>query len=59
MGYQLFPADVYVISDFPAELRWKDVIIIVVSAMLMCMLATLYPAWRASKTHPAQALRYE
>jgi len=59
VGYQLFPADVYVISDFPAELRWNDVFVIIVSAMLMCMLATLYPAWRASKTHPAEALRYE
>ena len=59
LGYQLFPADVYVISDFPAELRWNDVLVIVTSAIVMCMLATLYPAWRASKTHPAQALRYE
>ena len=59
VGYQLFPADVYVITDFPAELRWSDVITIVTSAILMSMIATLYPAWRASKTQPAEALRYE
>ncbi|MBT8115244.1 MAG: lipoprotein-releasing ABC transporter permease subunit [Arenicella sp.] len=59
IGFQLFPADVYVISDFPAELRWADVLVIVVAAIVMSMLATLYPAWRASKTQPAEALRYE
>lgn len=59
VGYQLFPADVYVISDFPAELRWSDVSVIVISAVAMSMLATLYPAWRAAKTQPAEALRYE
>ncbi|MBX2849342.1 MAG: lipoprotein-releasing ABC transporter permease subunit [Acidiferrobacterales bacterium] len=59
LGFQLFPPEVYVISGFPAELRWADVATIVCSAVGMSMLATLYPAWRASKTHPAQALRYE
>jgi lipoprotein-releasing system permease protein len=59
LGFQLFPADVYVISDFPAELRWDDVFTIVTSAVIMSMIATLYPAWRASKTQPAEALRYE
>lgn len=58
-GFQFFPADVYVISDFPAELRWSDVSTIVIVAVLMSMVATLYPAWRASKTQPAEALRYE
>jgi len=59
LGFQLFPADVYVISDFPAELRWGDVINIVVAAVVMSMIATLYPAWSASRTQPAEALRYE
>lgn len=59
VGYQLFPADVYVISDFPAELRWSDVSTIVIVSITISMLATLYPAWRASKTQPAEALRYE
>jgi len=59
VGYQLFPADVYIITDFPAELRWSDVWTIVVASLVISMLATLYPAWRASKTQPAEALRYE
>ena len=59
VGYQLFPADVYIITDFPAELRWNDVYIIVIASLVISMLATLYPAWRASKTQPAEALRYE
>lgn len=59
VGYQLFPADVYVISDFPAELRWGDVFTIVITAIVMCMVATLYPSWRAANTQPAEALRYE
>ena len=58
-GFQFFPADVYVISKFPAELHWDDVIMIVIAALGMSMVATLYPAWRASKTQPAEALRYE
>lgn len=56
---QLFPADVYVISDFPAEMKWSDVSRVVISALVMSFLATLYPAWRASRVEPAEALRYE
>jgi len=59
VGYQLFPADVYIITDFPAELRWSDVSTVVIASIVLSMLATLYPAWRASKTQPAEALRYE
>ena len=58
-GIEFFPADVYVISDFPAELHWDDVIKITLASFLMSVIATLYPAWRASKTQPAEALRYE
>ncbi len=58
-GFKLFPPDIYVISDFPAELHWNDVNTIVLVSLCMSMLATLYPAWRASRTQPAEALRYE
>jgi len=59
LGVQFFPADVYVISDFPADLQWLDVIVVTLASLVMSALATLYPASRASRTHPAEALRYE
>jgi lipoprotein-releasing system permease protein len=58
-GFQLMPADVYYISDLPSELRAGDVTAIGVVAFLFCLVATLYPAWRAARTQPAEALRYE
>lgn len=59
VGFELLPASVYIVTDFPAELRWDDVWVIVVVSLICSMLATLYPAWSASKTQPAEALRYE
>lgn len=58
-GVQFLPADVYYISDLPSELRWFDVARISVVSFLLSVAATLYPAWRASATQPAEALRYE
>lgn len=51
--------DVYYISDLPSDLNWNDVIVISSVAFVFCVLATLYPAWRAANTQPAEALRYE
>jgi lipoprotein-releasing system permease protein len=60
LGFELMPADVYYITgDLPTELRPENILWIVTIAFVMCMLATLYPAWRASRTDPAAALRYE
>jgi lipoprotein-releasing system permease protein len=59
LGVQFMPADVYYISDFPSELHWDDVARIVSISFALSLLATLYPAWRASRTQPAEALRYE
>jgi lipoprotein-releasing system permease protein len=56
---QFMPADVYFISDFPSELHWDDVLQICSFAFLISVGATLYPAWNASRTQPAEALRYE
>jgi lipoprotein-releasing system permease protein len=53
------PADVYYVSDIVAEVRFKDVATYAVSAFCITILATIYPAWRASRTLPAEALRYE
>jgi len=51
--------DVYYISDLPSDMHWNDVITISIIAFILCLLATIYPALRAAKTHPAEALRYE
>jgi lipoprotein-releasing system permease protein len=58
-GVQFLPSDIYYISDLPSDLRWNQVTFIGVVAFAMSSLATLYPAWRASRTEPASALRYE
>lgn len=53
------PDDVYYISDIVADVKAKEVITYAVSAFVITILATIYPAWRASRTLPAEALRYE
>jgi lipoprotein-releasing system permease protein len=58
-GVQVLPGDVYFIGFLPSVLEWSDVVNISVAALIMSTLATLYPAWKASKTKPAEALRYE
>ena len=55
---EFFPASIYVISDFPSDMRWEDVGLILASSFLLGFVATLYPAWRASRVLPAEALRY-
>ena len=59
MKTQFLNPDVYFISDLPSQLLMDDVVIVTGSALVMSLLATLYPAWRASKVQPAEALRYE
>ena len=59
LGVQLMPEDVYYITGLPTELRSEDVCAIAAVALAMAFLATIYPAWRASRTPPAEALRYE
>ena len=51
--------DVYYISEVPSLLLWHDVLWVTLLTFTFSLLATLYPAWRASRTQPAQALRYE
>jgi len=56
---QLMPEDVYYITGLPTQLEPSDVTIIAIVALAMAFLATLYPAWSAARTAPAEALRYE
>jgi lipoprotein-releasing system permease protein len=58
-GRQIFSSDVYFVSYLPSELQVSDVVLICVAALVLSFLATLYPAWRAAQTQPAEALRYE
>jgi len=59
LGLEVFPRDVYYLDRFPSELNPMDVLIIVVVALMLCFLATLYPSWKASRLDPVEALRYE
>lgn len=58
-GTHVFSSDVYYINNLPSDLQAGDVLLICGAALLMSFLATLYPAWRASRTQPAEALRYD
>ena len=58
-GVELMPADVYYITGLPTELNPGDIAIVAAVALAMAFLATIYPARRAARTAPAEALRYE
>ncbi|MDH3305041.1 MAG: lipoprotein-releasing ABC transporter permease subunit [Gammaproteobacteria bacterium] len=58
-GIKFLAADVYFISDLPSELRYGDVSRIAAMALVLALISTLYPAWVAARTAPAEALRYD
>jgi len=58
-GQDLFSAEIYFLSQLPAKTDMKEVITVVCMALGLSFLATLYPSWKASRTDPAEALRYE
>ena len=58
-GFQIFDSDVYYITTIPSDVRWPNIITIAVAAFLLTGISTIYPAIRASRTSPAEALRYE
>ncbi|MCQ4312730.1 lipoprotein-releasing ABC transporter permease subunit [Stutzerimonas sp. VN223-3] len=59
IGHKFLSADVYFIDYLPSRLMTADVVQVCVAALVLSFLATLYPAWRAARTQPAEALRYE
>jgi lipoprotein-releasing system permease protein len=59
LGTQFLPQDIYFISRLPSDPRAADVVPITVISLVMALAATLYPSWRASRTRPAEALRYD
>jgi lipoprotein-releasing system permease protein len=58
-GTQLFSPEIYFLSKLPAVIDWNEVIAVVVMALGLSLLATLYPSWRAARLDPVEALRYE
>ncbi len=58
-GVKFLSPDVYPISDFPSEIIPSEVMVICLVAFVITILATIYPAWKAARTQPAEALRYE
>ncbi|MGB9148926.1 MAG: lipoprotein-releasing ABC transporter permease subunit [Burkholderiales bacterium] len=56
---RILSPEIYFISDFPSEIQTADVVMVAVVSFAMALLATLYPSYRASRTKPAEALRYE
>jgi lipoprotein-releasing system permease protein len=59
LGFEIFDSNVYYITQIPSLVEPWDVVAIGLTAMLLTLLATVYPARRAAATHPAEALRYE
>ena len=58
-GTELFSAEIYFLSQLPAKVDPGEVASVVLMALVLSMLATVYPSWRAARLHPAEALRYE
>ena len=59
LGARIFSGDLYYISYLPSKLEMPDVLLVCSAGLLLSFLATLFPAWRASRTAPAEAMRYE
>lgn len=58
-GVRIFDQAVYGMERFPSVVYLSDTIVVVATAMIICLLATIYPAWRAARMDPAEALRYD
>ena len=58
-GITAFPSDVYYLDKLPSEIEYFDSFLIVIFSIVICFLASLYPAWRASRMDPVEGLRYE
>ena len=58
-GFALFPSDIYYLSEIPVKIVSGDIIFIAIFSLVLAILASLYPAWKASRLNPVDAIRYE
>jgi len=58
-GTELFSAEIYFLTQLPAEINWNEVSSVIIMALAISLVATIYPAWRAARLDPVEALRYE
>ena len=59
LGVAFLPKEIYFISNMPSDPRLSDIVPIAICSLVLSLAATLYPSWRAARTQPAEALRYE
>jgi lipoprotein-releasing system permease protein len=59
LGVQFLAKDIYFINSLPSDPQFADIAFIVGTSLVLSLLATLYPSWRAARIQPAEALRYE
>ena len=55
-AFTLLPEDIYFISAIPTQVMWQDIVLVLSVALVTSVLATLYPAWKATQINPARAL---
>ena len=58
-GQELFSAEIYFLSKLPSDININEVLIVICISIFLTLLASIFPAWKASKISPAEALRYE
>ena len=58
-GQELFSAKIYFLSNLPSKINFNEVFIVISISIFLTLIASIFPAWKASKIAPAEALRYE